>query len=354
MDKTDIVRHYFGREQLLTPAALDELAGRGKVADMDSALTVIDKADLEQDSVKILKCLQSRPREVDTDMFLKFYTSKYNKMRDIFTARFNRNFISLNKVDASRSEIAVFGIVKEVKDKTIELEDMTSSVSVVFETPLEKVERDDAVAIEGLSGGKLIYGKKVMFADVPLRQPATGRGKACFISDLRLNEAPRKDAEKFFSWFQKEGIGNLFISGDTSDLPVLEGIIQRYCSGKRIFLAPGEADDKEYPRLPVNIKGVTALSDPAMAEINGVKILVVHNFDITMLRKRYLGRSKSILPEDYLVLEEVPDIVHCGHTGKPFVQNYKSISIVNSGSLLDEFKPVVIDFATRDVRQAVI
>ena len=131
MDKTDIVRHYFGREQLLTPAALDELAGRGKVADMDSALTVIDKADLEQDSVKILKCLQSRPREVDTDMFLKFYTSKYNKMRDIFTARFNRNFISLNKVDASRSEIAVFGIVKEVKDKTIELEDMTSSVSSV-------------------------------------------------------------------------------------------------------------------------------------------------------------------------------------------------------------------------------
>ena len=137
-------------------------------------------------------------------------------------------------------------------------------------------------------------------------------------------------------------------------MPVLESIIQRYCSGKRIFLAPGEADDKEYPRLPVNIKGVTALSDPAMVEINGVKILVVHNFDITMLRKRYLGRSKSILPEDYLVLEEVPDIVHCGHTGKPFVQNYKSISIVNSGSLLDEFKPVVIDFATRDVRQAVI
>ncbi|MBS3053912.1 MAG: metallophosphoesterase family protein [Candidatus Aenigmarchaeota archaeon] len=351
MDKAEIVRHYFGRGQLLTPAALDEMAAAGRMPETDSALLVIDRSDLERDNIRILKCLQDRPKEVDTDMFLKFYTSKYNKMRDIFTSRFSKNFISLNKVDASRSEIAVFGIVKDVKDKTVELEDMTSSVSVVFETPLEKVERDDAVAVEGISGGKVIYGKKIMFADVPLRQPAIGTGKACFISDLRLSEAPRKDAEKFFSWFQNQDIRNLFISGDTGDIAALEAIVRRHCSGKNIFLAPGEADDKEYPRLPMKAEGVTALSDPAMVEINGIKILVAHNFDIAMLRKRYLGRSKSILPEDYLVLEDVPDIVHCGHTGKPFVQNYKAITVVNSGSLLDEFKPVVIDFATREVKQ---
>ncbi|MBI4019191.1 MAG: metallophosphoesterase family protein [Candidatus Aenigmarchaeota archaeon] len=354
MDKADIVRHYFDRQQLLTPAALDKLSAAGRLPETDSGLFVIDKSDLEQDNIRILKCLQSRPKEVDTDMFLKFYTSKYNKMRDIFTARFNKNFISLNKVDASRSEIAVFGIVKDVKDKTIELEDMTSSVSVVFETPLEKVERDDAIAVEGVSGGKVIYGKKIMFADVPLRQPATGTGKACFISDLRLSEAPRKEAEKFFSWFQNQDIRNLFICGDTGDLAALEAIVRRYCSGKNIFVAPGEADDKEYPRLPLKTPSVTALSDPAIVEINGIKILVIHNFEIGMLRKRYLGRSKSILPDDYLVLEDVPDIVHCGHTGKPFVQNYKAITIVNSGSILEEFKPVVIDFATREVRQAAL
>jgi len=31
--------------------------------------------------------------------------------------------------------------------------------------------------------------------------------------------------------------------------------------------------------------------------------------------------------------------------------NYKSVTIVNSGSLLAEFKPVVVDFATREAEQ---
>lgn len=91
-----------------------------------------------------------------------------------------------------------------------------------------------------------------------------------------------------------------------------------------------------------------------MVELNNIKILLVHDFNLSMLKKRYLGKSKDILEEDYLVLDEVPDIVHCGHTHEPFVRNYKSVTIVNSGSPLTEFRPVVVDFNTRAVEQVKI
>lgn len=350
MEKTEIVSKFFENSQLLTPSALEEIALQGKVPEISKEKFIIDRADLEEDDIRILKNLESRPKEVNTDMFLKFYTSKYNKMREIFTSRFKKDFVSLNKVDNSRSEVMIFGIVKEAKDKTIELEDLTSSVSVVFQEATENVERDDAIAVEGTGAGKVVYGKKIFFADVPLRTAVTGKGKACFVSDMILNEIPQMDVEKFFAWFQQEDIKYLFICGRV-DKSLLEKMIFKYCTNKKVFVA-ASGDKEEYPHLPLQLQGnITSLSDPCMVEINGVKILVIHKFDISMLRKRYLGKSRTILPDDYLVLEEVPDIVHCGHTQKPHTSNYKSVSIVNSGSLLDEFKPVVIDFATREVKQ---
>ncbi len=349
MEKYDIVTALLEREQLVTPSVLDEAYMRGVVPSSDKFII-----DTLTEDVKIVKNLLTKPKEADTKMYLEFYVSKYNKMKEIFTSRFNRNFVSLNKLDASRSDVTVFGIVKDMKGNTIELEDMTSSVSVVFDVPIEKVERDDAIAVEGASGGKVVYGKKILFADVPIRQATTGQGKACFVSDLRLNETPPADAERFFKWFSNESFDYLFICGDVGDKVALERMISMHCAGRKVIVSPGPADGGEYPQTPLEIKGAVCVSNPAVVEVGGLKTLMARDFDLMMLRKRYLGRSKVILPEDFLVLDSVPDIVHCGRTGQPRVENYKSVSIVNSGSLLEEFKPVVIDFATRDVKQVMI
>ncbi|MBI4015078.1 MAG: metallophosphoesterase family protein [Candidatus Aenigmarchaeota archaeon] len=349
MEKQDIVAALLERGQLITPSALDEAYMRGAVPSSDKFII-----DALTEDVKIMKNLAAKPKEADTKMYLEFYVSKYNKMKEIFTSRFSRDFVSLNKLDASRSEVSVFGIVKDMKGNTIELEDMTSSISVVFDAPIEKVERDDAIAVEGASGGKVVYGKKILFADIPIRQPTTGQGRACFVSDLRLNETPPADVERFFKWFSNEQLDYLFICGDVGDKAALERLISMHCAGRKVIVSPGQADGGEYPQTPLDVKGAICVSNPAVVEAGGLRLLMARDFDITMLRKRYLGRSKVILPEDFLVLDVVPDIVHCGRTGQPRVENYKSVSIVNSGSLLEEFKPVVIDFATRDVRQVMI
>jgi DNA polymerase II small subunit len=233
---------------------------------------------------------------------------------------------------------------------------MTGSMAVVFDENPE-VEEDDVIAVHGTAGGKIIYGKKVLFPDIPLRQPSKGHGTACFISDLHMDEMPLKEIEKFFTWFEKEDIHYLFVAGDVGDKKNFEMLVNRHCSFKTVFIIPGNMDNKDdYPQLPekYEAKNIVPLSNPAMVEAGGLKVLMIHDMNIDFLKKRHLGKSKLILKEDYLVLEEVPDIVHCGHTHDPQIMNYKSVTLVNSGSPLVDFRPVKIDFATREAEFVVI
>lgn len=359
MRSQEIVDSFLKKGKLLTPGALSFLETAEEIENKDYSGLILTEKDFyaeKKDSIRILKHLQSKPKEVTTEDFVKFYTAKYDKMKSIILGRVQKSFVSLNKLDSNRSEVYVLGIVREIKDgekKIVELEDLSSSAPILFED-IGDLELDDVVAARAISAGKVLYGKEIIYPDIPLRKPVAGSGKACFISDLHLNESPKQDIEKFFAWFENQDIPYLFIAGDVCGSSQLEEFLGRFCHRKKIFITPGENDtDKEYPNLAEEFggKNVIALSNPAMVELNGVKILLIHSFDISMLKKRYLGRSKLITPGDYLILDEVPDIVHCGHTHEPHVMNHKAVTIVNSGSPLKEFKPVVIDFATRNVEQ---
>ena len=55
--------------------------------------------------------------------------------------------------------------------------------------------------------------------------------------------------------------------------------------------------------------------------------------------------------KDFLVLDEIPDLILFGHTHNQEITNYKSITILNPGSLLTEFVPTIIDLETRNYEQ---
>lgn len=357
MQKEDIVKKFFEKGQLLTPEMLALLESSEIRYDPESNSIVIDKPhESKKDAYRVIKNLTEKPTEVKTEDFIRFYVSKYEKMKAIITERVQQDFVSLNKIDNFRNEIHVMGFAKEIRQGekwVMDLEDLTSTVPVVFdEQPV--VELDDVVAIKAVSAGRVLYGKKIIYPDISMRQPALGSGSACFVSDLHLDETAKADQERFFSWFEGSNVPYLFVAGDIGDINAFEGLVGRYCYGKTVFAIPGNADtDKEYPQLPENFssRNIVSLSNPAMIELNGIKILLTHHGGMDMLKKRHLGKSKLILPEDFLALEETPDIFHCGHTHQPHVMNYKSVTIVNSGSLLSDFRPVVIDFATRGVEQ---
>jgi len=346
-----LVRLFFSRQKLISPDALSYLEGFSdkevlNILERELDLVVLKNHITFLKRYEIVKNLIKKEPVSE----IEYLNIKFNKMKDILASRIDKKFISVNKIIQTREDTYIIGMIKDIKEgeKTlVEVEDQTGSVTISFDDPV-KCDLDDVVLVQAIPSGKILYGKKIIYPDVPLREPIRGNGRGCFISDLHLNEAPESDIQKFFQWFNQENINYLFIAGDIVDIEILE----KYCDNKLVFIIPGEKDiEDSYPQLPLKTKkeNIVCLSNPAMINIGGINILMIHDFDLSMLKKRHLG--DCALKEDFLALDIVPDIVHYGHDHKPFVSNYKSITVVNSGSFLNEFKPVVVDFNTREWKQ---
>ena len=135
----------------------------------------------------------------------------------------------------------------------------------------------------------------------------------------------------------------------------------------KIIISPGNHDAvrqaEPQPRFPSEIiqlfnNNITFTGNPAMIGIEGVKILIYHGRAIDdlvanipgieytdptramkeMLKRRHLapiyGGRVSIAPEkhDHFVIEEIPDIFHCGHVHTAGISNYRGITLINSGT----------------------
>ncbi len=348
MKREEIVQEFLKKELLLTKEALDFLENRdvGEFLGREYKSTVLTEADMTP-NIRIVKNLTSKPHEATTEDFLRYYTSKYDKLRKIILERLPKDYMSLNKIDASRNEVHVIGIVRDKKQSgekiVIELEDPTGTVSVVFdpkEKNLDDIDQDDVIAVKATAAGKVIYGKQIMFPDAPLRQPTKGSGRACFLSDVT------DDTESVLRWMETQDISTLFVTGKIDEIKKFEELVDKYCANKDVIVC---AVKDEFPSLAEQFRSrkIVSVSNPGMVEVAGIKVLLVGSADIQKIKKRYIGKSKTILAEDYLVMEDVPDIVHHA-TKEPTIQNYKSITLVSAGSRLAKTAPVVIDFATRE------
>ncbi|MBI4896133.1 MAG: hypothetical protein HY832_01140 [Candidatus Aenigmarchaeota archaeon] len=357
MENREITDLFLQHDQLLTPSALDYLADKDVSRFLDkSTKLVLDVVDLQEIEAhvrfRVIKNFTSKPKEITTTDFILYYTSKFEKMKKVITERINEEFVSLNRIGTVYDSMTVIGIVREIRKEqekaVVTIEDLTASVPILFDEALIKdLEIDDVVAVHAQNSGSVLVGQKLFYPDVPLRDSTKGTGKACFISDLKLDEAPADYFETFLRWFSREEIPWLFVCGTIGDKDVFEGLVKKYCSNRKVVVSAASIID--YPSVPLDFDApfLISLSNPALVEVNGIKILLMQKLQTAMLKKRYLGRSKLILKDDYLALDELPDVIHFGD-GPAQVTNYKSITLVNSGSLLDEFRPVVVDFATRE------
>jgi DNA polymerase II small subunit len=108
------------------------------------------------------------------------------------------------------------------------------------------------------------------------------------------------------------------------------------------------------------LENCTMLGNPALVEMNGVKILMYHGQSLddviattpglsyskpaeamkVLLKARHLspiyGERTPVAPE--LEISEVPDIFHSGHVHVLDVQNYRGTLIVNSGAWQSQTK----------------
>ena len=352
------VEAFFSRGRLLTPEALRYLENKNIESFLaDNYDLIVDIEDLmaREDKVRILKNITEKKTEVTTADIVKFYNSKYEKMKNIIVSRLQKDFVSINKLDDYSKDAFVIGIVRDKKDAQgrieMDIEDSTGSITATLDAKEgSEIEPDDVIAIQGSCSGKTLIGKAVLYPDMPLRQPNTGSGRICFISGLYLNEAPAQDFESFLRWFEGQETRYLFVAGSVGDKGLFESMMEKYCSNKKVFVAADE--EGGLPNLPVkfSLRSIISLSNPSMVEVNGIKILMMDNFRVRMLKMRHLGNIKPVLADDPMILDELPDIVHYDNP-QAAITNYRSTTILQTGSLLTEFRPVIADLATRECRQ---
>ncbi len=253
---------------------------------------------------------------------------------------------------------------------------------------------DEVIGITGtLSGdGNIMFANRITLPDLPNAREnklngMKASGKAVFISDIHVGSKTFLEDSwlKFAAWLGDE-VNYLVIAGDVVDgigvFPnqdkelAISDIYEQYEKAAeylnalpkhiKIIISPGNHDAvrqaEPQPRFPERItrmfrKDITFVGNPAMIDI-GAKVLIYHGRSMDdiiasipgfsysdptkpmaeMLRLRHLspiyGGRVSVAPEqkDHFVIEEIPDILHCGHVHTVGVSRYKDVLTINSGT----------------------
>lgn len=219
---------------------------------------------------------------------------------------------------------------------------------------------------------------------------------AVFLSDLHIGSKYFMEEEfsDFISWLSSPDpvarkIRFVLIGGDIVDgvgiypnqdkellcqtieeqLKKMESLISKIPNHIKIFIIPGNHDPgrralpqpaipKKYNSKVWEKENVIMVGNPAVVSLNGVKVLMFHGQSIDdivkttpglsydrptdvmkhLLRARHLspiyGSQTPIAPEveDFMVIEDIPDIFHVGHVHRAQLDMYKGILLINSGS----------------------
>jgi DNA polymerase II small subunit len=162
---------------------------------------------------------------------------------------------------------------------------------------------------------------------------------------------------------------HLRITSNIDQYALLASKLKKLPSHIKIFCIPGNHDAcrQALPRPPIpeefatplyKLKNVEMLGGPSQITVEGIKILMTHGDSlddlvtnlpgasyvtpaapmIELIKKRHLapiyGGKTELAPlhRDWLVMEDIPDVVHFGHAHHNAVEEYRRIWVINSGT----------------------
>lgn len=268
---------------------------------------------------------------------------------------------------------------------------------------------DQMVMLE-LENGKGRPGltiKSVMMPDIPDHLPNKSKSEAytVLISDLHVGSKyfMKREFLRFLDWLSSSSndeivkkIKFLCIGGDlidgigifpnqdkeliemdaTNQMSHAAQLLAKIPKYIKILVIPGNHDlgrralpQPAIPRRDLSeqlygLENCTMLGNPALVDLDGVKVLMYHGQSLDdiiattqglsysrpaeamklLLKARHLapmyGERTPIAPEqeDMMVITEVPDIFHSGHVHILDVQNYRGTLVVNSGAWQSQTK----------------
>ena len=372
------------------------------------------KRDFGNSLVRIKKSFENSNRKLSIDDWVKYYNSRYNKIKKILLQREDiKDFVQIKDLKGKPSTIIamIYNIRQTAKGNyLVELEDPTGFVKGIV-TPkknsfsqMKEIIQDQVLGVKGRKSGIFFFVDEFILPDIPEKEkPKIDEDIfSVFISDTHVgsNMFLPKQFNKFIEWINGK-IGNksqidmakkvryIFISGDLVDgvgvYPDQEKeleikdiykqyekfteLISKIPEEIPIIVIPGNHDAirlaEPQPVLPNDIvknlyslSNVIPASNPSVVNIHGINsrgvdVLTYHGYsfdylvsnvkeiekvgyegaDLIMkflLRSRHLAPPHGAtpiapLPEDFLVIDQVPDIFTAGHIHKAKISKYKGV-----------------------------
>jgi len=307
------------------------------------------KIEEEDGKVKVLSSPAFIPKKIEVQDFVKYFRSRYEKIKKILQGRNLENLTSLRKIGNSKGNYSVIvGILdkKITKNKNLifEVEDMTGTARILVSKnkkdlfkKAKNVLVDEVVAFSVSGNSDWLFANDVIFPDCAL--PEKRRGKkdeiVAFISDIHAGSSMflEENFLRFIKWLNGvEGdekhrelarkVKYVFINGDLVDgighfpeqekfldIKDIKGQYEKVTSllklirkDIKIIIGPGNHDavwlgepqpiisEKWAPELH-KMENVVLVPNPALVEIDdGFKILMYHGFSL------------------HGVIEEIPEI----------------------------------------------
>jgi len=254
---------------------------------------------------------------------------------------------------------------------------------------------DDVVAITGKVLEPYMIADDIEWPDVPVVKEKKSSEKdlaVVYLSDLHFGSTNfmKEHLNSFVRWLSGEGeeelagkVKYIVIAGDIVDgigiypnqerelvvkdvykqYEMFDDFISKIPDYIEIIAGPGNHDAvRRGDPMPAIEKDfiksdITRIGSPSIVSIEGLKHLVYHGTSIDSmiasipgmsymhpekvmveyLKRRHLSPvygGNLIIPEDvdYMVIEDPPDIVHCGHIHKNGYAQYRSTLVINSGT----------------------
>ncbi len=195
-------------------------------------------------SVKVLKNYKETTARATIENFVRYFNSRYEKLRVQFLKRQLENTTSIMHLKAG-TKATVIGMVK---DKTVsknghiifELEDQTGTIKAILMKKKERLVQmsneivfDEVLAVTGAVVNDAMFVDDITFPDIPVNtkpKEFNANVAAAFLSDIHVGSDKflEKDFERFIAWTngkignksQKElsaKLGYLLIAGDLVD-----------------------------------------------------------------------------------------------------------------------------------------
>jgi DNA polymerase II small subunit len=258
---------------------------------------------------------------------------------------------------------------------------------------------DDVIAITGKVLEPYIIAEELEWPDLPVvreKKRSENDVATAYLSDIHFGSRYflEKKLESFVEWLHGRGeardlagkVKYLVIAGDIVDgigvypnqekellvkdihkqYSMFDDFIESLPDYIEVIAAPGNHDavrrGEPQPALGKDLvsSDITYVGNPTSLSLEGVKHLVYHGTSIDSmiasipgmsyahpekvmteyLKRRHLSPiygGNLIIPEniDYMVIDEPPDVFHCGHVHKNGYTQYRGTLVINSGTFQD-------------------